>query len=60
MESPKRALLAMAWGYREQYGMSIIYLIPVNVYGPRDNTDPEMSHVIPALGPQVCGGEGTW
>ena len=45
----KRALLAMAWGYREQYGMSIIYLIPVNVYGPKDNTDPETSHVIPAL-----------
>ncbi len=45
----KRSLLAMSWGYREQYGMNIIYLIPANLYGQGDNVDPETSHVIPAL-----------
>jgi GDP-L-fucose synthase len=45
----KRSLLAMSWGYREQYGMKIIYLIPANLYGPRDNFDLESGHVIPAL-----------
>ncbi|HEY8703633.1 MAG TPA: NAD-dependent epimerase/dehydratase family protein, partial [Gaiellaceae bacterium] len=35
--------------YREQYGMNAIYLLPVNLYGPRDNFDLETSHVIPAL-----------
>ena len=45
----KRALLSMSWGYRAQYDMDIIYLIPANLYGPGDNFDPETSHVIPAL-----------
>lgn len=45
----KRALLSMAWGYRAQYDMNIIYLIPANLFGPGDNFDPETSHVIPAL-----------
>ena len=45
----KKALLVMAQAYRQQYGMDIIYLIPVNLYGPRDNFDLESSHVIPAL-----------
>ncbi len=45
----KRALLAMAWGYREQHCMNIIYLTPTNLFGPGDNFDPETSHVIPAL-----------
>jgi len=45
----KRSLLAMSWGYREQYGMKIIYLVPANLYGPRDNFDLESGHVIPAL-----------
>jgi GDP-L-fucose synthase len=45
----KKALLVMAQAYRQQYGMNIIYLIPVNLYGPRDNFDLEASHVIPAL-----------
>lgn len=45
----KKALLVMAQAYRQQYGMNIIYLIPVNLYGPRDNFDLESSHVIPAL-----------
>lgn len=45
----KKALLAGAQGYREQYGMDVIFLMPVNLYGPRDNFDLESSHVIPAL-----------
>jgi len=45
----KKALLVMAQGYREQYGLKSIYLIPANLYGPGDNFDPESSHVIPAL-----------
>jgi GDP-L-fucose synthase len=45
----KKALLVMAQAYRKQYGMNIIYLVPVNLYGPRDNFDLESSHVIPAL-----------
>jgi GDP-L-fucose synthase len=35
--------------YRQEYGFNSIYLLPVNLYGPRDNFDPESSHVIPAL-----------
>jgi GDP-L-fucose synthase len=45
----KKALLVMAQAYRQQYGMNIIYLLPVNLYGPEDNFDLESSHVIPAL-----------
>ena len=45
----KKALLVMAQAYRQQYGMNIIYLVPVNLYGPKDNFDLEASHVIPAL-----------
>ena len=45
----KKALLVGAQGYREQYGLDSIYLLPVNLYGPRDNFDLETSHVIPAL-----------
>jgi len=45
----KKALLVMAQGYREQYGLKSIYLIPANLYGPRDSFDLEMGHVIPAL-----------
>ncbi|MGA2744606.1 MAG: GDP-L-fucose synthase [Candidatus Sulfotelmatobacter sp.] len=45
----KKALLVMAVGYREQYGLNSVYLIPANLYGPGDNFDPETSHVIPAL-----------
>jgi len=42
-------LLVQAQAYRQQYGFYAIYLLPVNLYGPRDNFDPESSHVIPAL-----------
>src|SRR5260221_1674237 len=45
----KQAMLVGAQGYREQYGTNAIYLLPVNLYGPRDNFDLELSHVIPAL-----------
>ncbi|HLE75268.1 MAG TPA: GDP-L-fucose synthase [Candidatus Bathyarchaeia archaeon] len=45
----KKILLVQAKAYREQYGFNAIYLLPVNLYGPRDNFDPESSHVIPAL-----------
>ena len=38
-----------AQAYREQYGTNAIYLLPVNLYGPRDNFDLQTSHVIPAL-----------
>jgi len=45
----KKILLVQAQAYREQYGFNVIYLLPVNLYGPKDNFDPESSHVIPAL-----------
>jgi GDP-L-fucose synthase len=45
----KKMLLVQLQAYRQQYGMNGIYLAPVNLYGPRDNFDPDSSHVIPAL-----------
>jgi len=45
----KKMLLVQAQTYRQQYGFNAIYLLPVNLYGPGDNFDPESSHVIPAL-----------
>jgi GDP-L-fucose synthase len=45
----KKMLLVQAQAYRQQYGFKAIYLLPVNLYGPRDNFDPKSSHVIPAL-----------
>jgi GDP-L-fucose synthase len=45
----KKMLLVQAQAYRQQYGFNAIYLLPVNLYGPRDNFDLETSHVIPAL-----------
>jgi GDP-L-fucose synthase len=45
----KKALLVMLQAYRQQYGLNGIYLLPVNLYGPRDNFDLQSSHVIPAL-----------
>jgi GDP-L-fucose synthase len=67
----KKMLLVQSQAYRDQYGFNSIYLLPVNLYGPRDNFDLETSHVIPALirkcleakegdQPQVvCWGDGT-
>ena len=45
----KKMLLVQAQAYRQQYGFNAIFLLPVNLYGPRDNFDPRSSHVIPAL-----------
>ena len=45
----KKMLLVQAQAYREQYGFNAVYLLPVNLYGPRDNFNLESSHVIPAL-----------
>jgi GDP-L-fucose synthase len=45
----KKVQLVQAQAYRAQYGFNAIYLLPVNLYGPGDNFDPESSHVIPAL-----------
>lgn len=45
----KKMLLVQAQAYRQQYGFNAIYLLPVNLYGPGDNFDPNSSHVIPAL-----------
>ena len=45
----KKSILVGGQAYREQYGLDTIYLLPANLYGPRDNFDLESSHVIPAL-----------
>jgi GDP-L-fucose synthase len=45
----KKAILVGAQAYRDQYGLDAIFLLPTNLYGPRDNFDLETSHVIPAL-----------
>jgi GDP-L-fucose synthase len=45
----KKTLLVGAQSYRVQYGTNAIFLLPANLYGPRDNFDLETSHVIPAL-----------
>jgi len=45
----KKSILVGAQAYREQYGTNAIFLLPTNLYGPRDNFDLETSHVIPAL-----------
>lgn len=45
----KKALAVQARAYKEQYGMNIINLLPVNLYGPGDHFDPKVSHVVPAL-----------
>ncbi len=45
----KKMLLVQSQAYREQYGYNSIFLLPVNLYGPRDNFNPASSHVIPAL-----------
>jgi GDP-L-fucose synthase len=45
----KKAALVMLDAYHRQYGLGAAYVLPVNLYGPHDNFDPESSHVIPAL-----------
>ena len=50
----KKMLLVQAQAYRQQYGFNAIFLLPVNLYGPRDNFNPDSSHVIPALIRKCC------
>ncbi|MDD2731853.1 MAG: GDP-L-fucose synthase [Candidatus Pacebacteria bacterium] len=45
----KKMLLVQSQAYRSQYGLNAVYLLPVNMYGPSDNFNPESSHVIAAL-----------
>jgi len=45
----KKMMLVQSQAYRQQYGFDSIHLLMINLYGPRDNFDPESSHVIPAL-----------
>jgi GDP-L-fucose synthase len=53
----KKAVLVGAQAYRDQYGMDVIFLLPANLYGPRDNFNLESSHVIPALVRKMIEGE---
>jgi GDP-L-fucose synthase len=67
----KKMLLVQGQAYRQQYGFNAVHLLPVNLYGPGDNFDPQTSHVIPALirkcveaaegglGQIVCWGDGS-
>lgn len=45
----KKMMLVQAQAYRQQYGFNTIFLLPVNMYGPGDNFNPDSSHVVPAL-----------
>jgi GDP-L-fucose synthase len=53
----KKAVLVGSQAYRAQYGMDVVFLLPANLYGPRDNFDLESSHVIPALIRKMLEGE---
>jgi GDP-L-fucose synthase len=53
----KKAHLVGGRAYRDQYGMDVVHLLPVNLYGPRDNFDLETSHVIPALIRKMTAGD---
>ena len=53
----KKAHLVGGQAYREQYGLDVIHLLPVNLYGPRDNFDLQTSHVIPALIRKMSAGD---
>lgn len=50
----KKMLLVQSQAYRQQYGFNSIFLLPVNLYGPGDNFNPDSSHVIPALIKKCC------
>jgi len=50
----KKMMLVQSQAYRKQYGFNSIFLLPVNLYGPGDNFDPNSSHVIPAIIKKVC------
>ena len=53
----KKTLLVGAQSYRAQYGLDAVFLLPANLYGPRDNFDLETSHVIPALIRKMLAGD---
>lgn len=50
----KKMLLVQSQAYKQEYNFNSIYLLPVNLYGPNDNFNPESSHVIPALIKKCC------
>jgi GDP-L-fucose synthase len=52
----KKSVLVGGQAYREQYGLDTVYLLPANLYGPRDNFDLETSHVVPALINKMAAG----
>jgi len=54
----KKSVLVGAQAYREQYGLDTIFLLPANLYGPRDNFDLDTSHVIPALIRKMVDADG--
>jgi GDP-L-fucose synthase len=54
----KKSILVGGQAYREQYGLNTIFLLPANLYGPRDNFDLDASHVIPALIRKMADAEG--
>jgi len=53
----KKAVLVGGQAYREQYGLDVSFLLPANLYGPRDNFHPTNAHVIPDLVRKMCSGE---
>jgi GDP-L-fucose synthase len=55
----KKSVLVGGQAYREQYGLDAVYLLPANLYGPRDNFDLETSHVVPALIRKMLEGTST-
>jgi GDP-L-fucose synthase len=54
----KKSVLVGAQAYREQYGTNAVFLLPANLYGPRDNFDLDTSHVIPALIRKMLDADG--
>jgi GDP-L-fucose synthase len=50
----KKMLLVQAQAYKQEFGFNSIYLLPVNMYGPNDNFNPDSSHVIPAAIKKIC------
>ena len=45
----KKMMLVQSDAYRQEYNFKSIVLVQTNLYGPEDNFDPSISHVIPAL-----------
>ncbi len=55
----KKMMLVQAQAYRQEYGFNAVYLLPVNLYGPKDNFNPSSSHVIPALIKKIYDAKST-